>query len=336
MTVARLAALVGLVLVSLAIGSAAANPAQGADEPRPYRVFVPGVACDGCARPAPVTPTATPTATSSPTSTLTPIPTPTAPLPPTPPSQSFSVSFIDVGQGDATLITVAGERMLIDGGRSTTLVSQRLQALGVTGVDVIVATHPDADHVAGLTNVLATYAVERIYVNGNASSTQTYAGFLAAAAAEPGATLTTASRGISIPLGGLSLDVLHPGTLSGDTNEDSIVIRLTCGTVSVLLTGDAEAASEGAMSAAGVLTDVDVLRVGHHGSRTSSSAAFLAAVRPEVAIISAGRTNQYGHPHPEVIERLTAAGATILRTDTTDADDTLTMTSDCQTYAFDR
>jgi beta-lactamase superfamily II metal-dependent hydrolase len=259
------------------------------------------------------------------------------PLPsPSPPAATtgFTVDFIDVGQGDATLVTVGDQRLLIDGGRSGNTILQRLQALGVTDLDAVVATHPDADHTGGLTAVLESFAVERIYVNGNSSETQTYAEFLAAAEAEPGAVVSTASRGQAIALGGLSLPVLHPAALTGDTNVDSIVLGLACGSVEVLLMADAEAPSEQSMLAAGLVDDVDVLKVGHHGSNTSSSQAFLDAASPEVAVISAGRTNPYGHPHAEVLARLAGIGASILLTDTTAGDDTLRMTTDCATYAF--
>jgi beta-lactamase superfamily II metal-dependent hydrolase len=245
----------------------------------------------------------------------------------------FSVDFIDVGQGDATLITVGGQRLLIDGGRPANLVVQRLQSLGVTDLDVIVATHPDADHVGGLAAVLAAYSVERIYINGDPSTTQTYTDFLSAALAE-GAQVITPRRGETIAIGGLQLAVLNPASLTSDTNNDSIVLRLTCGAVSVQFEGDAEAPAEQSMLAAGQVTDVDVLKVGHHGSSTASSLAFLQATKPEVAVISAGLTNPYGHPAPEVVSRLQGLGVQLVYTDTASSDDTKVMTSNCQTYSF--
>jgi beta-lactamase superfamily II metal-dependent hydrolase len=124
----------------------------------------------------------------------------------------FEVIFIDVGQGDATLITVGGQRLLIDGGRSKTTIKTRLQALGITDLDAIVATHPDADHIGGLTEVLAMYTVERIYLNGGTSTSQTFAEFMLAVNAE-GAQVTTLSRGQTIPLGGLQISVLHPAAV---------------------------------------------------------------------------------------------------------------------------
>ncbi len=135
-----------------------------------------------------------------------------------------------------------------------------------------------------------------------------------------------------IAVGGLALEVLHPGALTGNTNVDSMVLLLDCGSVEVLLLGDAEGASEAEMLAANVVPDVDVAKAGHHGSRTSSSPDFLAVLQPEVAVISAGLTNRYGHPHAEVIQRFTERGTALYRTDTSGGDDTLVMTSDCQHY----
>lgn len=246
----------------------------------------------------------------------------------------FEVLFLDVGQGDAILVTVGNERLLIDGGRSAPLVLQRLKARGVNDLDAILATHPDADHIGGLAGVLTEFTVERIYLNGGSSASATYTDFVAAVNRE-GAQVVTPRRGQGIPLGGLQLPVLHPGpVLSSEANDNSLVLRLTCGGVDVLFAGDAGAEAEQAMLATGVLTDVEVLKVGHHGSATSSTQAFLQAVRPEVAVISAGLTNQYGHPHASVISRLAAIGATLVSTDTGAGDDTVRMTSDCVTYSF--
>ena len=289
------------------------------------------------------TPSPTPSPTAELAATRAPTATPVAPAtataPPTPTTQAptgLKVYFIDVGQGDATLIVAAsGESLLIDGGRSKTRIRERLNSLGLTDLDAILATHSDADHIAGLIEVFDLYQVERFYWNGQLHDTQTFQNLMAAAEAE-GAQVTVSRRGDTIALGNLSLSVLHPASLSGDSNVDSIVVLLSCGTVEVLLTGDAEVPSEEDMLAAGVVTDIDVLKVGHHGSRTSTSAAFLTATAPEVGVISAGLNNQYGHPHQEVVDRLTAAGVELWYTDTTDQDDTVRLVSDCQTFTIER
>lgn len=247
---------------------------------------------------------------------------------------SFRIDFIDVGQGDATLITVGGERLLIDGGRSGTRIEERLTALGVTDLDAILSTHPDADHIAGLNRVLELFGVERIYLNGGTSDTQTFLTYIALVQAE-GADVVTVARGDGIALGGLTLEVLHPASITGESNDDSAVVQLSCGAIDVLLMGDATMTSEASLVAASALDDVDVLKVGHHGSNTSSGSAFLDVVVPEHAVISAGLDNQYGHPHDEVVAALEASGAAIYLTDTTAGDDTVSMSSDCESVTFD-
>ncbi|GAB4327382.1 MAG: hypothetical protein Kow0010_10940 [Dehalococcoidia bacterium] len=116
-------------------------------------------------------------------------------------------------------------------------------------------------------------------------------------------------RGDTVLLGGLELDVLHPAGLSGDSNDDSIAVQLTCGTVDVLLTGDAEAGAEAEMIAAALIGPVEVEKAGHHGSDTSRILAFVDATSPDYVVISAGRDNQFGHPIPEVVARWEASGA---------------------------
>ena len=285
-----------------------------------------------------------PTATRTPTyrrktfvlsaGSLTETPPPTEASKATTEGLGFTIAFIDVGQGDATLVIANnGETLLIDGGRSKERIRDRLDRLGVGDLDAVAATHPDADHIAGLLEALDLFVVERIYLNGGTSASQTFADLLAAIELELSA-VTVLASGDTIPLGDLEITVLHPNTLTGDSNVDSLVIQISCGTVEVLLTGDAEVPSENAMLNAGTLSDVDVLKAGHHGSNTSNSVAFLDVVKPEVVVISAGLDNQYGHPHQEVIDRFAALGASVIRTDTTDEDDTVIMTSDCSTYGF--
>lgn len=225
--------------------------------------------------------------------------------------------------------------MLIDGGRSKTRINDRLSTLGITDLDAVLATHSDADHIAGLVEVFGLYDIERFYWNGQLHDTQTFQDLMTAAESE-GSAITVSRSGDIIPLGTLTIQVLHPASLSGDSNVDSIVVLVSCGTMEVLLTGDAEIPSEQDMLTAGVLVDIDVLKVGHHGSRSSTSEGFLTAVVPEVGLISAGLNSQYGHPHQEVVDRLLGAGVVLYHTDTTDQDDTILMTSDCQSVGFAR
>ncbi len=287
--------------------------------------------------PLTTTPTATPTQlppTATPAPTATPTPTPTATA--TVGLDGFTVYFIDVGQGDATLIIAAsGESLLIDGGRSKTRIRERLSSLGITDLDAVLATHADSDHISGLVEVFDLFQIERFYWNGQVHDTLAFQNLMTAAQTE-GSVITVSTRGDTIPLGNLSLQVLHPSTLSGDSNVDSIVVLLSCGTVAILLTGDAEIPSEEGMLAAGILLDIDVLKVGHHGSRTSTSDEFLGVIVPEVGVISAGLNNQYGHPNQEVVDRLTVAGVELWHTDISELDDTVSLVSDCGVFALEQ
>ncbi len=289
---------------------------------------------DPTATPTPPPPTPSPT-TAAPTPGETPSPTIT---PMVTMDGGFTIHFIDVEQGDATLIVAStGETLLVDGGRSRDRIRDRLERLGIEDLDAIAMTHPDADHIAGLVEALELYPIERVYLNGGETDTQTFANLMSGIEGE-GVRPSPVSRGHSIPLGNLNILVLHPGELTGDSNIDSMVLLVSCGQVEVLLMADAEAESEEEIILAGLLMDidVDVLKVGHHGSNTSSIQAFLDLVKPEVGVISAGLENSYGHPHQEVVDRLEASGVEIHRTDISEADDTVTLETDCQDYGFER
>lgn len=238
------------------------------------------------------------------------------------PDGRLHVAFLDVGQGDAIFIqTPAGRQVLIDGGRYPSAVLDQLgrqMPFWDRSIDVVMATHPDADHVAGLVTVLDRYRVTRLITNGaERDSDPAFDALLAAA--ETGSTpVATAQAGeIMVLDDGIRLEILHAGPVSGsdNRNEASIVALLTYGRLSVLLTGDAESAAEAALVRSGRALDAVVLKAGHHGSNGSSGADFLRAVDPQIVVISAGLDNGYGHPHPAMLERATAVGATILRTD---------------------
>lgn len=251
------------------------------------------------------------------------------------PGPGFSVAFLDVGQGDAILVSSGGQRLLVDGGPSAALLEGRLAAQRVTDLDAILVTNPDADHIRGLTEALAMYAVETVYQTASANATLAFEYLQAAVEAEPGVRVVAPERGDSFMLGDLRLEVLHPAALTGSRNDDSVVLRLVCGEVSVLLMGDATTASEASMLAAGLVGDVDVVKAGHHGSSTSSGAPFVRAAKPEYVVYSAARNNPYGHPHREVVARYAGAGAIPLSTDSGPGDDTQVLVSDCETYRFE-
>ncbi|MBK8987991.1 MAG: DNA internalization-related competence protein ComEC/Rec2 [Chloroflexi bacterium] len=237
------------------------------------------------------------------------------------PDGRLHVAFLDVGQGDAIFIqTPTGRQILVDGGNFPSVLTDRLgrhMPFWDRDIDILIATHPDADHVTGLTALFDRYQVGRVITNGQGlGESAIYDAVLQAAAAQ-GTPVHRALAGEVIEIGdGVRLEVLHPGAvLTGDRNENSVVLRLVYGDFSALLTGDADEASEAVMLANGRSLASLVLKAGHHGSQTSSSPPFLQAVQPQVLIISSGADNKFGHPHPEVLEWAQKLGTAVLRTD---------------------
>jgi len=231
-------------------------------------------------------------------------------------AQTLEVHFIDVGQGDAILIDYGTYELLIDGGRGSACVSF-LETSGLVdgALDVLVATHMDADHIGGLDDVLARYVVAEIWTNGNTHTTATYDSFIAAVNAER-CPVRTGRKDDTILLGDLLLNVLHPDHLVSDRNSNSLVILLEHRGWSYLFSGDIDSNIEERLVSNG-LGDVDILKIAHHGSAHSTSAAFLDATEPQVCVISVG-SNSYGHPTEEVLDRLGCElnSAMVFRTDT--------------------
>ncbi len=242
------------------------------------------------------------------------------------PDGKLHVVFFDVGEGDAIFIeTPRGQQILIDGGPSpTALISAlgRRMPFWDRSLDLVILTHADEDHIAGLIPVLERYRVGRVLDSGYEHDSPMYERWLELIE-EKGIPTYLAGAGVRIGAGdGVELVVLHPGPelmehTNADANNNSVVIRLAMGQVSFLLTGDIEAAAEGVLVASGQKLTSTVLKAPHHGSSTSSSAAFLNAVNPELVIISVGADNRFGHPWPQVLERLekSVGGERILRTD---------------------
>lgn len=236
------------------------------------------------------------------------------------PDGRLRVVFLDVGQGDATLIlTPNGQRVLVDGGQYPTRLNSHLGRLlpyGDRRLDLVVATHPDADHVAGLPEIVGRYSVGQVLTNGTVVEGHSpYAALLDAAERE-GVAVAGAQPGQAIRLDdGVQLTVLHAGAAGTSDNDSSVVLRLSYGAFSLLLTGDSELAAEQTLVAGGAPLASLVLKAGHHGARTSSNEFFLAAVQPQVLVISSGEGNTAGHPHAEVLERAASQGAVVLRTD---------------------
>jgi len=236
---------------------------------------------------------------------------------------NLEVHFIDVGQADSIFIKLPnGQHMLVDAGNNAdgTLVVDYLQNQGVTRLDYVVGTHPHEDHIGGLDTVINAFDIGEIYMPDKTATTQTYLDVLTAIEAK-NLTITTAKSGVTMfdtianDLG-LRADILSPIRLSyTDTNDYSAMIKLTYGSISYMLTGDAEELAEIDLVNSGVDLQADVLKVGHHGSSSSTSLEFIHAVQPKVAVISVGLNNSYGHPHQDAVDRLMAYGSDIYRTD---------------------
>jgi len=217
------------------------------------------------------------------------------------------------------LLDLGQTEVLIDGGDTSAGASLVLYLGKVVDGDIeaVVATHSHADHIGGLIDVLRAFQVDKVYWNGEAATSKTYGDFMTLARAEPQASLEQLKRGDTINLGSLAFAVLNPpSTMFKDTNNDSIVLRLKYGDVSFLFTGDAGNDAEASMLAAGLNVVAYVLKVGHHGSKYSSSASFLKAVLPQTAVYMAGVHNSYGHPHAETLAALNQIGAKVYGADT--------------------
>ena len=229
---------------------------------------------------------------------------------------SLRVNFIDVGQGDSEFIELPnGETLLIDAGTNETGadVVNYIESLGYSSIDYVVGTHPHEDHIGGLDDVIRTFDVESVYMPKVTADTKTFEDVLDAVD-EKGLTINTAKAGVTLVDGDrLSVKMLAPVLDEYDnTNDYSAVIKVVYGDTSFLFTGDAEEYAESLITGD---VSADVLKVGHHGSSTSTGEAFLERVSPSYAVISCGLGNSYGHPHIETMEKLGSLGIPVLRTD---------------------
>jgi competence protein ComEC len=233
------------------------------------------------------------------------------------PSGQMEVHFINVGQGDSILVKLHnGQTMLIDAGPDDSVVSY-LNQQGIKKINYLVATHPHADHIGGMAAVIQTFDIEKVYMPRVTHTTQTYENVLLAIKAK-GLKITPARAGTAVfTQDGLNVNIVAPcGSSYDNLNNYSAVIKIQYGNTSFLLTGDAESESEQQMLSNGVNLKSDVLKVGHHGSNSSTIPSFLKAVSPKYAVISCGAGNQYGHPHQETLSKLANAGIETYRTDT--------------------
>lgn len=234
--------------------------------------------------------------------------------------EQLKVRFLDVGQGDAIhIVTPDGYEMLIDGGPTNSV----LQALSENRsffdkeIDVVVATHPDTDHVAGLVDVFKRFKVDYILETNAKSDAPAAVAYCDNARAE-GARIITAEAGQTLQLGASTTIYIfspHGDTSEWETNTASIVVQVVYGDTSFMLTGDAPSSiEEYLVDQYGTALESDVLKLGHHGSKTSSSEEFLKVVNPEYAVVSAEANSRYGHPHQEVVDRVLENNIEILNT----------------------
>lgn len=228
----------------------------------------------------------------------------------------LEVHFIDVGQGDCTFILLPdGKTMLIDAGNNSDgeKVVGYIKNLGVTGIDYLIGTHPHADHIGGMDTVIANFDIGEIFMPQITTDTKTFEDVLDAIDAK-NLTVTAAKNGVNIFNNGESTaDIIAPNSTFYDSlNDYSAVVMLKYRNSSFLFMGDAEETSEKEITEN---VSADVLKVGHHGSSTSSGMEFLRRVCPKYAVISCGEGNSYSHPHSETLERLESLNVAVYRTD---------------------
>jgi competence protein ComEC len=246
----------------------------------------------------------------------------------------LSVYFLDVGQGDSTLVVFNNKTILIDAGESEMgdRVVSDLTTLRVTKIDLLVATHPHSDHIGGMQKVLLAFPVGQVLDSGLPHTSSTYEHFLETID-QKNIPYRVAEQGQMIDVDpALGIFVLSPPKerFGDDPNTNSVVLRISYGTIDFLLAGDMGGESEEALAGSGNPLDAEILKVGHHGSFSSTSSSFLARVRPETAIIPVGKDNPYGHPHQQTLDLLKDYGVTVYRTD---RDGTVVIRSDGRSYS---
>ena len=322
----RRAAFASALLVVLA-ACAAPGPVTDAATPTPAPALAPEPAPAPESAPEPA-PAPAPAPEPAPAPAPEPAPEPEA----APTGAELVIRVLDVGQGDALLLTHPDLTMLIDTGRyDRDDVPGLLRTAGVERLDLLVVTHPHADHVGQFDRVMAAFPVDEVWWSGASATSATFGRALDALERST-ARYAEPRSGATTTVGPLGVEILHPGDGDplDDLNDASIALRLTYGDFRMVTTGDAERVSEARM--VGRHRDrlaADVLRLGHHGSSTSTTAEFLDAVDPAVAIYSAGLGNRYGHPHDEVLARVRDRGVTLFGTD---VHGTVTIVTDGSTF----
>ncbi len=262
------------------------------------------------------------------------------------PDGRLHITFLDVDQGDAIFVQFPkGATMLIDAGGKINfgsdedgfrpdvpgvgefVVSKYLWHLGYSEIGAVIATHADADHIEGMSDVARNFSIGRAFYGRPAEGEPDFDRWIEILRRQ-GVPVQGLAAGDEVKIDGVSVEALWPradSDGSGSSNNDSLVLRLTYGKRAVLLTGDIELAAENGLIASGADISADVIKVPHHGSRTSSSPGLIEAVKPQIAIISAGRGSMFGHPHREILDRWNGAGVEVM---VTARSDTITLSTD--------
>jgi|SRR5699024_8099990 len=230
---------------------------------------------------------------------------------------NLDVHFIDVGQGDAILMQTYGENgvnVLVDAGDwNKKEAVEYLDDLDIDTLDLVVGSHPHADHIGQLDKIISEYDVEEVWMSGDVATSQVFERVIDAID-ESGASYVEPEAGDHYTVGDIEIDILSPAELKGDLNNGSIVMRVDYGEVSFLLTGDAEGKAEKDMLERGEDLEVDILKAGHHGSDTSSTEEFIQEVNPDVVVMQVGKDNKYSHPMQSVLDRFIDVGAEMYST----------------------
>lgn len=229
---------------------------------------------------------------------------------------TFEIYYLDVGQGDAACVICDGHAMLIDGGNNfeSSLIYSFLRSHDITYLDYIIASHPDADHIGGLSGALNYADVGVAYCTVTSSDTETFNDFVRYLDSR-GREITVPEPGETFYLGSSKVTIVYPEAGITRSDNTSIALRIEYGDTSFFFTGDCEREDESALISSGYVLKSDVLKVGHHGSRHSTGTDFLNAVQPTHAVISVGGSNTYGHPTQEVLSLLQSSNVTLYRTD---------------------